>query len=98
MNPCCYFSSLIAHNVLDQDAKLLADAKKEGNSSSTAPGAGLFEGVRQSFEKKPHQRGILASLGRRRAERVITERNAQGDVDVVLNNAGHGNQLRTGPL
>jgi len=85
------FSLALANTALAQDAKLLADAKKEGKLVIYGSmEQDIFEGVRQSFEKKT---GISVAYWRASGaavlERVITERNAgKATFDVVLNNAG----------
>jgi hypothetical protein len=76
---------------LAQDAKLLAEAKKEGKVIIYGSmEQDIFEGVRQSFEKKA---GIPVEYWRASGaavlERVTTERRAGKAVfDVVINNAG----------
>ena len=84
-------SLFFAQAVLGQDAKLVAEGKKEGKVIIYGSmEQDIFEGVRQSFEKKT---GITAEYWRASGaavlERVITERRAGRAVfDVVLNNAG----------
>lgn len=81
----------LARPVLAQDAKLLAEAKKEGKLVVYGSmEQDIFEGVRQSFQKKA---GIPVEYWRASGaavlERVITERRAgKAMFDVVLNNAG----------
>jgi iron(III) transport system substrate-binding protein len=81
----------LAHPLLGQDAKLLAEAKKEGKLVIYGSmEQDIFEGVRQSFEKKS---GVTVAYWRASGaavlERVITERKAgKAAFDVVLNNAG----------
>ena len=85
------FSLFFASAALAQDAKLLAEAKKEGKVVIYGSmEQDIFEGVRQSFEKKA---GISVEYWRASGaavlERVITERRAGKTIfDVVLNNAG----------
>jgi iron(III) transport system substrate-binding protein len=84
-------SLFFAQAVLAQDAKLLAEAKKEGKLVVYGSmEQDIFEGVRQSFQKKT---GIPVEYWRASGaavlERVITERRAgKAMFDVVLNNAG----------
>jgi iron(III) transport system substrate-binding protein len=89
--PLVVLSLFFAEAALAQDAKLIAEAKKDrkvviyGSMEQD-----IFEGVRQSFEKKA---GIPVEYWRASGagvlERVITERRAGKAVfDVVLNNAG----------
>lgn len=80
-----------AQGVPAQDAKLVAEAKKEGKVVVYGSmEQDIFEGVRQSFEKKfalsvEYWRASGAAV----LERVITERRANKALfDVVLNNAG----------
>jgi hypothetical protein len=62
-------SLFFAQAVLAQDAKLLAEAKKEGKLVVYGSmEQDIFEGVRQSFQKKNRHPGrILARLRRGRA-------------------------------
>jgi iron(III) transport system substrate-binding protein len=82
---------LLAQVATAQDAKLVAEAKKEGKVVIYGSmEQDIFEGVRQSFEKKfaipvEYWRASGAAV----LERVITERRAgKAQFDVVLNNAG----------
>lgn len=89
--PLVILSLFFAEAVLAQDAKLLAEAKKDGKVVIYGSmEQDIFEGVRQSFQKKA---GIPVEYWRASGaavlERVITERRAGKAVfDVVLNNAG----------
>ena len=92
MNALLLLCSLIfAPLALAQDARLLTEAKKEGKLVIYGSmEQDIFEGVRQSFEKKS---GITVAYWRASGaavlERVITERKAgKAAFDVVLNNAG----------
>lgn len=92
LNPSLLILALaLAHPVFAQDVKLIAEAKKEGNLVIYGSmEQDIFEGVRQSFEKKM---GITVAYWRASGaavlERVITERKAgKAAFDVVLNNAG----------
>ena len=84
-------SLIFAPYAVAQDAKLIAEAKKEGKLVIYGSmEQDIFEGVRQSFEKKS---GITVAYWRASGaavlERVITERKAgKAAFDVVLNNAG----------
>jgi iron(III) transport system substrate-binding protein len=84
-------SLTLTSTALGQDAKLLAEAKKEGKLVIYGSmEQDIFEGVKQSFEKKT---GISVAYWRASGgavlERVITERKAgKPAFDVVLNNAG----------
>ena len=89
--PLVVLSLFFTQAVLAQDAKLLAEAKKEGKLVVYGSmEQDIFEGVRQSFQKKA---GIPVEYWRASGaavlERVITERRAgKAMFDVVLNNAG----------
>jgi len=84
-------SLALANTALAQDARLLAEAKKEGKLIIYGSlEQDIFEGVRRSFEKKA---GIPVEYWRASGaavlERVTTERRAGKAVfDVVINNAG----------
>jgi iron(III) transport system substrate-binding protein len=85
------FALLLAQSAIAQDAKLVAEAKKDGKVVIYGSmEQDIFEGVRQSFEKKfaipvEYWRASGAAV----LERVITERRAgKAQFDVVLNNAG----------
>jgi iron(III) transport system substrate-binding protein len=82
---------IFAPSALAQDAKLLAEAKKEGKLVIYGSmEQDIFEGVRQSFEKKSAITvAYWRASGAAVLERVITERKAgKATFDVVLNNAG----------
>jgi iron(III) transport system substrate-binding protein len=86
-----FFSLVVAQTALAQDAKLVAEGKKDGKvviygSMETD----IFEGIQQSFEKKT---GIKVDYWRAAGatvlERASTERRANKvGYDLVLNNAG----------
>jgi len=86
-----FVALIFAHSALAQDAKLVAEAKKEGKvviygSMETD----IFEGVQQAFEKKT---GIKVDYWRAAGatvlERASSERRANKvGYDLVLNNAG----------
>ena len=84
-------SLFFASAVFAQDAKLIAEGKKEGKVVIYGSmEQDIFEGVQQAFEKKT---GITVEYWRASGaavlERVITERRAgKAMFDVVLNNAG----------
>ena len=81
----------LANSVFAQDAKLLTEAKKEGKVVIYGSmEQDIFEGVKQSFEKKA---GIAVEYWRASGaavlERVITERRSgKALFDAVINNAG----------
>src|SRR5687768_15368711 len=82
---------LVTQIAFAQDAKLAGDAKREGKVVVYGSmEQDIFEGVRQSFEKKfaipvEYWRASGAAV----LERVITERRAgKAHFDIVLNNAG----------
>ena len=85
------FILICANSASAQDAKLLAEAKKEGKLVIYGSmEQDIFQGVKQSFEKNT---GITVAYWRASGaavlERVITERKAgEAAFDVVLNNAG----------
>jgi iron(III) transport system substrate-binding protein len=85
------FSLMFAPSALAQDAKLIAEGKKEGKVVIYGSmEQDIFEGVRQSFEKKT---GITAEYWRASGaavlERALSERRAgKPAFDLVLNNAG----------
>ena len=85
------FSLIFAQSAVAQDAKLLAEAKKEGKVVIYGSmEQDIFEGVRQSFEKKT---GIVAEYWRASGaavlERALSEHRAgRPAFDLVLNNAG----------
>jgi len=92
MNSLLFFITLtLVHSAFAQDAKLVAEAKKEGKvviygSMETD----IFEGVQQAFEKKT---GIKVDYWRAAGatvlERASSERRANKvGYDLVLNNAG----------
>ena len=86
-----FFSLVVAQTALAQDAKLVAEGKKDGKvviygSMETD----IFEGIQQSFEKKT---GIKVDYWRAAGatvlERASTERRANKvGYDLVLNDAG----------
>src|SRR5688572_22176983 len=93
---------LFASAALSQDAKLLAEAKKEGKVVIYGSmEQDIFEGVRRTFEKKT---GIAAEYWRASGaavlERVITERRAGKAVFDVCSTmlAPWKSCLRTAPL
>lgn len=85
------FSLVFAQSAAAQDAKLIADGKKEGKVVIYGSmEQDIFEGVRQSFEKKT---GISVEYWRASGaavlERALSEyRAGKPAYDIVLNNAG----------
>src|SRR6186713_1003665 len=89
--PLLLLSLMFAQSALAQDAKLIAEGRKEGKvviygSMETD----IFEGIQKSFEKKT---GITVEYWRAAGatvlERASTERKANKVAyDLVLNNAG----------
>ena len=89
--PLLFFTVSFAHLVFAQDTKLIAEGKKEGKVVIYGSmEQDIFEGVRQSFEKKT---GITAEYWRASGaavlERALSESRAgKAAFDIVLNNAG----------
>jgi iron(III) transport system substrate-binding protein len=87
----CYLFLRLTAPLFAQDAKLIAEAKKEGKVIVYGSmEQDIFEGIQKSFEKKMgFALDYWRASGAAVLERVITERKAGKPLfDVVINNAG----------
>ena len=87
----CYLFLRLTSPLFAQDAKLIAEAKKEGKVVVYGSmEQDIFEGIQKSFEKKMgFALDYWRASGAAVLERVITERKAgKPFFDVVINNAG----------